>query len=132
MALAPAATLRTPSAKIAWARMVEVLVPSPTASPVRSAASRSICGAEVLLGVLQLELLGDGHAVVADERLAPLLLDQHALGLRAERHAHGVGQGGGAAEDLLPRRRVEQQLLMSHGDPRFRARGADLGGEDRA
>jgi hypothetical protein len=42
MALAPATTLRTPSAKIAWARMVEVLVPSPTASPVRSAAWRSI------------------------------------------------------------------------------------------
>ena len=42
-ALAPAATLRTPSAKIAWARIVEVLVPSPTASPVRSAACRTIC-----------------------------------------------------------------------------------------
>ena len=38
MALAPATTLRTPSARIAWASTVEVLVPSPTASPVRSAA----------------------------------------------------------------------------------------------
>ena len=43
MALAPATTFRTPSAKIAWARMVAVLVPSPTASPVRSAACRIIC-----------------------------------------------------------------------------------------
>ena len=42
-ALAPAVTLRTPSAKMACARMVDVLVPSPTASPVRSAASRIIC-----------------------------------------------------------------------------------------
>jgi hypothetical protein len=42
MALAPATTLRMPSAMIAWARMVEVLVPSPTTSPVRSAAWRSI------------------------------------------------------------------------------------------
>jgi hypothetical protein len=41
-ALAPATTLRTPSAKMAWARRVEVLVPSPTASPVRSAAWRII------------------------------------------------------------------------------------------
>jgi hypothetical protein len=32
--------LRSPSEKIANARTVEVLVPSPTASPVRSAASR--------------------------------------------------------------------------------------------
>jgi hypothetical protein len=43
MALAPAVTLRTPSAKIAWARIVAVLVPSPTTSPVFSAAWRSIC-----------------------------------------------------------------------------------------
>ncbi len=43
MALAPAAMLRTPSATIPWARSVDVVVPSPTASPVRSAAPRSIC-----------------------------------------------------------------------------------------
>ena len=42
MALAPAATLRTPSANMACARMVEPDVPSPTTSPVRSAAWRSI------------------------------------------------------------------------------------------
>jgi len=42
MALAPATTLRTPSAKIAWARIVDVLVPSPTMSPVFSAAWRSM------------------------------------------------------------------------------------------
>ena len=43
IALAPATTLRTPSAKIACASRVEVVVPSPTDSPVRTAASRSIC-----------------------------------------------------------------------------------------
>ena len=37
--------------------------------------------AEVLLGVLEIELLGDGHAVVADDRRAPFLLDQHRLRL---------------------------------------------------
>ncbi len=40
---APATTLRSPSAKSACARTVEVVVPSPTASPVRSAACRSVC-----------------------------------------------------------------------------------------
>ena len=49
-------------------------------------------GAEVLLGVLEVELLGDGHAVVADDRRTPAPLDQHGLGLRPERHAHGIGQ----------------------------------------
>src|SRR5512147_488603 len=43
IALAPATTLRTPSANIACASSVAVLVPSPTASPVFSAACRSIC-----------------------------------------------------------------------------------------
>jgi hypothetical protein len=38
IALAPAVTLRTPSATMAWASRVAVVVPSPTASPVRSAA----------------------------------------------------------------------------------------------
>jgi hypothetical protein len=38
-ALAPAATFLRPSAKIACASSVAVVVPSPTASPVRTAAS---------------------------------------------------------------------------------------------
>jgi hypothetical protein len=42
IALAPATTLRTPSAKIACASRVAVLVPSPTTSPVFSAACRNI------------------------------------------------------------------------------------------
>ena len=35
--------------------------------------------AKVLVGIFERELLGDGHAVVADDRLAPFLLDEHAL-----------------------------------------------------
>ena len=50
IALAPAVTLRTPSAKIACARIVAVLVPSPTTSPVRSAAWRSICAPRLSSG----------------------------------------------------------------------------------
>ena len=41
--LAPAATLFTPSRKIAWARMVAVVVPSPATSEVLEATSRTIC-----------------------------------------------------------------------------------------
>ena len=36
-------------------------------------------GAEILLRVLEVELLGDGDAVVAHDRHAPFLLDQHRL-----------------------------------------------------
>jgi len=34
---------------------------------------------EILLGVLELHFLGDRHAVVADDRCFPLLLNQHRL-----------------------------------------------------
>ena len=85
IALAPATTLRTPSAKIACARIVAVLVPSPTtlAGLLRRLAQH--LRAEVLLRVLEAELLGDRDAVVADDRRAPALLDQHRLRLRPER-----------------------------------------------
>jgi hypothetical protein len=33
-------------------------------------------GAEIFLRVLEVEFLGDRHAVIADDRDAPLLLDQ--------------------------------------------------------
>jgi hypothetical protein len=69
---------------------------------------------EVLVGILQRELLGDGDAVVAHERHAPLLLDQHRLGPGAERHTHGVGNGGGASEHPLARIRPEPNLFVSH------------------
>jgi hypothetical protein len=71
-------------------------------------------GAEVLLGILQVHFLRDRDAVVADDRLAPLLLDQHAFRPGAERHADGVRERGGAAQHLLARRRPEDQLLVRH------------------
>src|SRR5690606_15130085 len=43
-------------------------------------------------GVLELDLLGDRDAVVGDGGRAPLLLEHDVATLRAERHAHGVGQ----------------------------------------
>ena len=49
-------------------------------------------GAEVLVRVLQLHLLGDGHAVVGDGGGAPFLIDDDVAAARAERHLHGVGE----------------------------------------
>jgi hypothetical protein len=58
-------------------------------------------GAEILLRVLQIEFLGDRHAVVADDRRSPALLDQHRLGFRSKRDAYRVAEHGRASQDLL-------------------------------
>ncbi len=49
-------------------------------------------GADPLEGVLEVDLLGDGHAVVGDRGGAPLLVEHHVAALRAEGHADGVRQ----------------------------------------
>ena len=50
-------------------------------------------GADLLVRVFELDLLGDGHTVVGDRRRAPLLLEDDVAALRAERHLDGVGEG---------------------------------------
>ena len=47
-------------------------------------------GAEVLLRILEVELLGDGHAVVADKRYTPFFLDENGLGLGPQRDTNSV------------------------------------------
>ena len=49
-------------------------------------------GADLLVRVLELDLLGDGDAVVGDRGRAPLLLEHDVAALRAEGDAHGVGE----------------------------------------
>ena len=49
-------------------------------------------GADLLVGVLEVDLLGDGDAVVGDRGGAPLLLEDDVAALRAEGDADGVGQ----------------------------------------
>ena len=49
-------------------------------------------GADLLPRVLELDLLGDGDAVVGDRRRSPLLLEDDVAALRAEGHAYGVGE----------------------------------------
>jgi hypothetical protein len=71
-------------------------------------------GAHVLPRVVELDLLGDGDAVVGDRGCAPLLLEHDVAALRAEGHLDGVGElvdtGLEAAAGLL----VEAKFLRCH------------------
>ena len=49
-------------------------------------------GADLLERVFEVDLLGDRHTVVGDRGRAPLLLEHDVAALRAERHAHCVGE----------------------------------------
>ena len=71
-------------------------------------------GAEVFLRILEVELLGDRHAVVADERHAPFLLDQNGLGFWTQRDADGICELSRPTQDLLARGRPEENLLVCH------------------
>ena len=68
-------------------------------------------GAEVLVRVVQLDLLGDRDAVVGDRGGAPLLVDDDVAAPRAERHLDRVGELVDAALERLARRVVELQGL---------------------
>ena len=49
-------------------------------------------GTDLLVRVVELDLLGDGHAVVRDRGGAPLLLEHDVAAARAEGHLDGVGE----------------------------------------
>ena len=49
-------------------------------------------GADLLVGVLEVDLLGDGHAVIGDGGGAPLLLEHHVAALGAEGDSNSVGE----------------------------------------
>ena len=49
-------------------------------------------GAHILKRLLQLNLLGNGHAVVGDQRCAVLLIQYHIAALGAKGNLNGVGQ----------------------------------------
>jgi hypothetical protein len=57
--------------------------------------------AHVLEAVLELDLLGDGDAVLGDRRRAEALLDDDVAALGAERDLHRVGEGVDAREDTI-------------------------------
>jgi hypothetical protein len=59
--------------------------------------------AEVLVAVFELDLTGDGDAVVGDRGGAPLLVDDHIAALRAEGHLDEVGERIDAALERAAR-----------------------------
>src|SRR5665648_752438 len=69
----------------------------------------------VLEDVLDLDLTGDGDAVVRDRRGAELLVDDDVAALGPERHLHGVRDRVHAGLEGPPRVLGVLQFLVSHG-----------------
>src|SRR5581483_11256971 len=77
-------------------------------------------GAHVLEGVLELDLLSDGHAVVGDRRSAELLVEHIVAALRPERDLDGRGELVDAALQLPPGILVKYELFGRHVVPPIR------------
>src|SRR6516225_6869653 len=71
-------------------------------------------GADLLPRVLELDLLGDGHAIVGDRGCAPLLLEYHVTALGAEGYLHGVGELVHTALEAAPGVLVKRDHLRCH------------------
>ena len=112
--LAPEVMIRSPSRKIARARMVAVVVPSPATSDVFDATTLTSLAPMFSNGSWQLDFLRDGDAVLGDRRPAERLAQDHVAAGRAERGAHGVGQDIDAFQHLAAGGVGEKQLL-GHG-----------------
>ncbi len=89
---APAAIIFRPSRKIASASTVAVVVPSPATSLVLLAASLTSWAPRFSYGIVQLDVLGDGHAVLGHLGRAPALVEHGVAAAGAERAADGPGQ----------------------------------------
>ena len=68
-------------------------------------------GAHVLERILQVDFLGDGHAVLGDGGGAELLVEDDVASLRAKGDLDRVGEGIDAAQDRLPRLLTVNNLL---------------------
>src|SRR5262249_28480166 len=68
----------------------------------------------VLEDVLDLDLAGDGDAVVRDRRRAELLVEDDVAALRAKRDLDRVGEDVDAPLERAARVLVELELLVSH------------------
>src|SRR5205823_11319280 len=85
-------------------------------------------GAHVLELVRELDLLGDGDAVLGDARRAERLVEDDVAALGAERHLDGVGENVDAAQHPLARVAMKFDFLGSHSSvlPYAALRAADL------
>ena len=71
-------------------------------------------GAHVLVGVLQLDFLGHGDAVLGDVGAAPALVEDGIAAARPQGAAHGPGQLADAGQQFLAGLVAVSQLLCSH------------------
>ena len=71
-------------------------------------------GAEVLVRILKVDVLGHGHAVLGDLRRAPALVEDSVAAAGAERALYGTGEFGHAGEQRLTGLVVEHHLF-GHG-----------------
>ena len=109
--LAPAVTFLRPSVTSAWPSTTAVVVPSPATSSVLVATSLSSWAPMFSNGVFELDLAGDGHAVVGDGRRAELLVEHDVAALGAKRHLDRVGELVDAPLEGATRGLVKNQLL---------------------
>ena len=68
-------------------------------------------GAEVFVRVVELDILGDGHAVFGDLGRAPALVEHRVAAAGAERAANGPGQLVHAGRQRLPGFVVKHHLF---------------------
>ena len=134
----PAATALAPSRTIAWASTVAVVVPSPATSLVLRGDLAHHLRAHVLELVGELDLLGDGHAVLGDARRAEALVDHDVAALRAQRDLHRVGEDVDAAQHALASVTAKSHVLCCHvsvsspvSGRYFNFLGADVGSGGR-
>ena len=80
---------------------------------LRGDLAHHLC-AHVLELVLELDLLGDGDAVLGDARRAERLVEHDVAALGAERHLHRVGENVDAAQHPVARVDREFDFLGSH------------------
>src|SRR3546814_13970486 len=77
----------------------------------------------------ELDLLGDGDAVLGDARRAERLVEDDVAALRTERHLHRVGENVDAAQHAGARVGAEFNVLCSHDcPPRSEERRVGKGG----
>src|SRR6266496_3738405 len=70
--------------------------------------------AHVLKLVVEFDLLGDGHAVLADARRAKGFFEHDVAALGAQRHPHSIGKDIDAAQHLIAGVSREFDFLGSH------------------
>jgi len=110
----PAATALAPSLTMAAASTVAVVVPSPATSGRFRRHFAHHLRANVLELVLELDLLGDGDAVLGDPGGTERFIEHDVAAFRAERHAYRISEDVDAAQHLVARLDREFDFLGCH------------------